>query len=209
MTKTYQSHGRDFSIKDYTMILKEERIRDAATHAQNIWRGFNRTGTKIPYFDHLANVAFTVKQEGGSTEQVIAAFLYSVSSLGHHNNHMNQIKETYGEEVFKLVVDCSEYKQASLSPKAAEDAYIGKIESNIEPEAVPIVLAAKLDLAEHLIKAYLSRGEHVWSDQKAPKIDLIHYYNRIYGALTVRLTGRSIPLLDRYGRVVKVLKGLI
>lgn len=101
------------------------------------------------YFYHPVRVAYTVLNNGGSTNQVIAALLHD--TLEDTSATYNEIRKIFGKEVANLVRELTTNKL--LSQRYGKVHYLSKKINRMSSEAFFIKLCDRLDNVSDLIIA--------------------------------------------------------
>lgn len=124
-----------------------------------------RKDINAPYISHPMAVGSKVLEWGGNEDQFMAALLHDViEKCGII--WMKQIKESCGEKVLEMVLECSdllvEHPSVRTPSRTRKLAYIEKLKT-ISEEALLISMADVWHNLQSLRETHLDVGEGVWS----------------------------------------------
>lgn len=153
----------------------------------------------MPYVTHLFSVALLVAEDGAHDDVVTAALLHD--TLEDTETTHEEIVATFNERVAELVEAVSEIKEKDgirRDWKEVKQEYLRNIE-NVDPEALLIVIADKVDNIESRIEEYAATGEAFLARWKRPNADYLWFYGEALKVAQARLPEH--PLSKRYAEV--------
>jgi GTP pyrophosphokinase len=169
------------------------------------WHGEQaRKGTKIPYVAHLLAVASLVLEVGGDEEQAIAALLHdAIEDAGVTEARLEQ---EFGPRVAGIVAECTEgtpdTKRDASTWRPRKEAYIEKLRTTDNQEALLVSCADKLHNARSILRDLIQEKGAVWDrfHQTDPGQQL-WYYRALADVFGERLD-RPVWLPDELRRTV-------
>ena len=180
------------------------RFDNALAYASMIHRIQVRKGSGITYISHLLGVASITLEFGGNEDQAIAALLHDAAEDQGGEVRLHDIKITFGENVEKIVRDCSD----SLGAEKPVDAGDRKIEWRHRKEAylatlpekpsssLLVSLADKTHNSEAIVTDVHSSGPSVWSRFTAEQDGTIWYYQKLLKFFSAKIP-EHVSRLDR------------
>lgn len=165
-----------------------------------------RKDIKAPYISHPMAVASKVLEWGGNEDQFMAALLHDViEKCGII--WMKQIKESCGENVLEMVLECSdllvEQPSVRTPSRTRKLAYIEKLKT-ISEEALLISMADIWHNLLSLLENQLDVGEGVWSsnlDRNERKEMMLWYFD-----LAIRVyEDRRVPQAEKLRRLYNLI----
>jgi (p)ppGpp synthase/HD superfamily hydrolase len=184
-----------------------ERFIDALGYATRAHDGQLRGSDDQPYIAHLLRVAGLVIQDGGSEDEAIAALLHDAVEDQGGVERLNDIRERYGEDVARIVDECTDSYDGESKPpwRERKEEYVRSLDHASEG-ALVVSLADKLDNTRSMIRGYRIRGEAQWANT-GKTVDGVLWY---YGTLASRFCElRPGPLADELMRTAAELAQLI
>ena len=128
-----------------------------------------RKGTGLPYFIHPKQVALIVKQNGGTNDQICAAFLHDTLEDTHTSDE--ELRVCFGEHVQSLVRELT--NQRYKIEEIGKEAYMTEKLMRLSNEALLIKLADMLaNITDHPTEAQEVRMLHNISALIANRQDL-------------------------------------
>lgn len=111
----FTASGTNKMVTLATQRKFREALRCAARwHAQQF-----RKGTKVPYIAHLLGVASLVLEDGGNTNQAIAALLHDAVEDQGGRRRYAEIRSRFGPRVAAIVKGCTD-EETFLAPTQEE-----------------------------------------------------------------------------------------
>lgn len=186
----------------------QDFVARAAAHARELHAGDVRKGSGASYFDgHLAPVAAIVAADGGTPEQVAAAYLHDAAEDHGGQARLDDIRARFGDAVADIVGDLSD----SLVDTTAGAEKVGWHERkktylaglHTKPDASLVVAAAdKLHNATAILEDHERIGDALWSRFTTGRAeDQRWYYETLAAILSERLPGH--PTVGRLVAVVR------
>jgi len=178
-----------------------DRFNDALVFAANLHSRQKRKGTQIPYLSHLLGVASIALEYGATEDEAIAALLHDAVEDQGGAETQRQIKEKFGKEIERIVVECSDTDKVPKPPwKERKTAYIRHLlNQRTSPSARLVSAADKLHNARAIAKDYRGIGEQLWKRFNASKDETLWYYRALVQAFRKTLKN---PVVDELDRVV-------
>lgn len=180
----------------------------AADHARELHAGDVRKGSGESYFEgHLAPVAAIVAADGGTPEQVAAAYLHDAAEDHGGQARLDAIRERFGDAVADIVGDLSDSLVDTTSGAQKQEwherkqGYLAALRT--KPDASLVVAAAdKLHNATAILEDHERLGDDLWSRFTTGRAeDQRRYYETMAAALSERLPGH--PTVQRLVVVVQ------
>jgi len=192
------------------------RFHEALSYASTLHADQARKGERgIPYVAHLLGVTARVMKAGGNEDQAIAALLHdSLEDQGHKTTE-EEIRVRYGAVVARLVVRCTD---ATAEEKKQMDwwerkrKYLHHI-SSLDPDAMLVVIADKLENACDTAWDYRVFGEEIWSRFSEGRNGEEWFYGEVVGVVDLWLANqpRQSPafhaLVEELRQILSGLKG--
>ncbi|MGP6159348.1 MAG: HD domain-containing protein, partial [Vulcanimicrobiaceae bacterium] len=95
-------------MDDTTQSPLTERFDLALAYANALHRGDLRKGTTVPYVAHLLGVCSLVLENGADEAEAIAALLHDAAEDHGGVAQVVQITKFFGEEIARIVQECSD-----------------------------------------------------------------------------------------------------
>ena len=180
------------------------RFDQALSYASMIHRIQVRKGSEIPYISHLLGVASLTLEFGGDEDQAIAALLHDAAEDQGGNVRLHDIRVTFGENVERIVRDCSD----SLGAEKPADAADRKVEWRLRKEAylltlpkkpassLLVSLADKTHNSEAIVTDVHRSGPSVWSRFTGEQDGTIWYYQELLKFFGAKMP-EHVSRLDR------------
>jgi (p)ppGpp synthase/HD superfamily hydrolase len=122
-------------------------------------------------------VASIVMEYGAHENEVIGALLHDAAEDAGGKDTLDNIKNKFGEEVAKIVEECSDTLETPKPPyKERKAKYIAELIEK-SPSSQLVSLADKLHNARSILKDYREKGEDLWKRFNSSKDDIIWYYD--------------------------------
>jgi (p)ppGpp synthase/HD superfamily hydrolase len=189
----------------FKMLQRQPEIEKAIALARDLHKNQFRKSTKIPYFEHLASVACKVRLAGGSTDQVIGAFLHDAIEDQGDKITLEEIRHEFGLTVSQIVKDCT-HEKTDEPYRVHKQRPIDMIsEGGIIPQSHLVITCDKLHNAESIIKDYILIGDKLWDRFNGDKSDIVWYYTEMYKALRNSSLQFNNPILGELERAVRVI----
>ena len=168
-----------------------------ATRAHN---GQKRKSDKdVDMIFHPFTVGMMLQRSGASEEAVIAGILHDVVEDTRYT--INDIKEEFGDDIAKVVLEVSEKKELPWDERKQEAIDRIKIAS-IDGKLVEC--ADKISNLETMYNLYVEQGDDIWKSFKRPKEKQKWYYTEMYKAV-IENTIEDNNLFKRYKEVLEKL----
>lgn len=134
----------------------------------------------IPYMGHLLSVTGLVIESGGSEDVAIAALLHDSAEDAGGETTLAEIREKFGEEVEKIVRECSDTFEVPKPPwPERKKTYIAGLE-HASQEALLVSLADKLDNLRGMLRDYGTVKDELWDRFRTKSAEDQFWY---YGTL--------------------------
>lgn len=188
-----------------------QKFDEALALASELHRKQNRKGTPIPYISHLMAVAGIVLEANAyhpmdNIEDVaIGALLHDAIEDQGHKIDLDQIKEKFGDTVYRIVLECSdaivtEKGQAKPPWKDRKRAYLDNI-SGKSQETLLVSCADKMHNARCIMFDHDRIGDDIWDRFNAGKDGTIWYYRSL--AEELEKAWPENPLLPDFQAIVQ------
>lgn len=191
-------------------MAAQDLVVRAADYARQVHAGDVRKGSGESYFEgHLAPVAAIVAVDGGTPEQVAAAYLHDAAEDHGGQVRLDEIRDRFGSGVAEIVADLSDSlvdttggaeKQEWHARKAA---YLSSLATKAETSLV-VAAADKLHNATAVLEDHERIGDELWSRFTTGRAEDQRWY---YETLTATLTER-LPTHPTVLRLVAVVRRL-
>ena len=134
----------------------------------------------IPYMGHLLSVTGLVIESGGSEDVAIAALLHDSAEDAGGETTLAEIREKFGEEVEKIVRECSDTFETPKPPwLERKKKYIAGLQ-HASQEALLVSLADKLDNLRGMLRDYGTVKDELWDRFRTKSAEDQFWY---YGTL--------------------------
>jgi (p)ppGpp synthase/HD superfamily hydrolase len=189
-------------------VNAQDLVVQAADHARELHAGDVRKGSGASYFEgHLAPVAAIVAADGGTPEQVAAAYLHDAAEDHGGQARLDAIRERFGDAVADIVGDLSDSLVDTTSGAQKQEwherkqGYLAAL--GTKPDASLVVAAAdKLHNATAILEDHERLGDDLWSRFTTGRAeDQRWYYETLAATLSERLPGH--PTVQRLVVVVQ------
>lgn len=188
-----------------------EKFDEALALASELHREQSRKGTPIPYMSHLMAVAGIVleanayHQMDNIEDVAIGALLHDAIEDQGHNIDLDQIKEKFGDTVYRIVLECSdaivtEKGQEKPPWKDRKRAYLNNI-SGKSQETLLVSCADKMHNARCIMFDHDRIGDDIWDRFNAGKDGTIWYYRSL--AEELEKAWPENPLLPDFQAIVQ------
>lgn len=166
-----------------------------------------RKGTKIPYFFHLSSVSNCVIENGGNTDEAIAALLHDVEDQGGEKT-LKLIKKKFGNKVAKIVEDCTDTKVVPKPPWfERKKQYISDLKKKNQSSLL-VSICDKTHNASCIINDYYRVGKKIWNRFSVNKKLVFWYYESLGQCYNKNLKGHKI-LKQNFKKLVSEMKRVI
>ena len=147
--------------------------------------------------------------DGGTPEQVAAAYLHDAAEDHGGHAQLDVIREEFGEEVAAIVADLSDSLVDTTSGAAKQEwhqrkqAYLASLETKPDT-SLAVAAADKLHNATSILQDHARVGDDLWSRFTTGRAeDQRWYYEALTATLLERLPGH--PTVQRLAAVVRQL----
>ena len=198
----FTASGTNKMVTLATQRKFREALRCAARwHAQQF-----RKGTKVPYIAHLLGVASLVLEDGGNTNQAIAALLHDAVEDQGGRRRYAEIRRRFGPRVAAIVKGCTDdgYQLPKPSWRLRKKRYLQHLE-HASLSVLRVSLADKLHNARAILADHRRVGNRVWRRFNAPPRDELRYYRELAHCFERRLPGAMAAELSRCVRAMTAL----
>ncbi len=163
-----------------------------------------RKQTDVPVLAHLLSVCALVQQDGGGTDEAIAALLHDSLEDKPGETTPALLTELFGERVRDLVVLASDTPSdytggAKPDWRKRKERYLEHIR-HASPADLRVPAADKVDNVRAILADHQRVGESLWQRFNAGKADQLWFYSTALAAF--KEAGFRGPLLDELERVV-------
>lgn len=188
-----------------------QKFDEALALASELHRKQNRKGTPIPYISHLMAVAGIVLEANAYhpmdhiEDVAIGALLHDAIEDQGHKIDLDQIKEKFGDTVYRIVLECSdaivtEKGQEKPPWKDRKRAYLDNI-SGKSQETLLVSCADKMHNARCIMFDHNRIGDDIWDRFNAGKDGTIWYYRSL--AEELEKAWPENPLLPDFQAIVQ------
>ena len=180
------------------------RFDNALAYASMIHRIQVRKGSGIPYISHLLGVASITLEFGGNEDQAIAALLHDAAEDQGGEVRLHDIKITFGENVEKIVRDCSDSLGAEKPVNAGDrkiewrhrkEAYLATLPEK-PSSSLLVSLADKTHNSEAIVTDINRSGPDVWNRFTGEQDGTIWYYQELLKIFRGKMP-EQVSRLDR------------
>jgi (p)ppGpp synthase/HD superfamily hydrolase len=186
----------------------QDLVVRAADYAREVHALDTRKGTGEPYFaGHLVPVAATVAADGGTPEQVAAAYLHDAAEDHGGQARLDDIRARFGDAVADIVADLSDSLVDTDAGEHKAEWHLRKqtylAAMRTKPDASLAVAAAdKLHNAISVLADHERLGDELWARfTTGSGADQRWYYESVAEVLAERLPGH--PTVQRLVEVVR------
>ena len=135
--------------------------------------------TNGPYVAHLLRVAGIVLEHGGDETAATAAVLHDAIEDQGGADTREMIRDRFGDEVTRLVDECSDTDQTPKPPwQARKEAFLEQLD-RASPPARLIVAADKLDNARSLLESYREFDIRLWDAFRGGREGTLWYFRSV------------------------------
>lgn len=174
-----------------------ERFDDALAYASRIHRAQRRKGADIPYVSHLLGVAAIAIENGATEDQAIAALLHDAVEDQGGAARLEDIRNRYGEEVARIVDDCTDSDTEPKPPwRARKEAYLASL-SHKPAASLEVSIADKTHNASAIVADLHIHGGEVWSRFTGGKDGSLWYYRELAKIFAELIPGEASNRLIR------------
>ncbi|PZU14670.1 MAG: phosphohydrolase [Citromicrobium sp.] len=182
-----------------------ERFDDALAYASRIHRAQRRKGADIPYVSHLLGVAAIAIENGATEDQTIAALLHDAVEDQGGAERLEDIRTRYGEEVARIVDDCTDSDTEPKPPwRARKEAYLASL-SHKPAASLEVSIADKTHNAGAIVADLHVHSEQVWTRFTGGRDGSLWYYRALADAFAELAPGTAS---DRFVRLVEEMERL-
>ncbi|MCB1851656.1 MAG: HD domain-containing protein [Gammaproteobacteria bacterium] len=159
--------------------LLTERFIEALGFATRLHDTQLRKGSGVPYFAHPLAVASLVLEAGGTEDEAIAALLHDGPEDQGGLETLEEIRSRFGDEVARIVAECSDSFAAQKSPWLERKAnYLRNLET-ASPSALLVSCADKLHNSRSIVSDYRRFGEVLWERFRGGREGTLWYYREL------------------------------
>ena len=184
-----------------------ERFERAIVYGTRLHTEQVRKGTEIPYISHLMAVASIVIENGGTEDEVIAAYLHDAAEDQGGQATLDIIGKEFGENVAKIVAGCTD---AWVEPKPPwrkrKEQYIEHLQTEESGSVLLVSSADKLHNARAILSDYRKIGESLWDRFSGSKEGVLWYYRSLTDTYISK--GVKPAIAEELDRVVTEIENL-
>ena len=178
------------------------KISKAIQVAMQEHEGQYRKGTKVPYIVHLLDVSSILMYEEDLDENVICAgVLHDTLEDTHYTKE--QLKQDFGDEVYGLVLFCTEEGNTADTSKEEEirtwkirkEKSLEKLTQGGKEEEMLVFLADKFSNIKSMYEEKLIVGDDIWNKFNASYEEIKWYYTQILELTQDALSKRRVHQL--------------
>ncbi len=137
----------------------------------------------IPYLSHLLGVASIVIEDGGDTDDAVAALLHDIIEDRPTPDRARDIDDRFGPRVLSLVNACTgNTSKQEPDFRTRKQHYLDRLGSERDTGAVRVSLADKVHNARSTVNDLEADGPAVWERFNAPYLDQIWWYTGLSDA---------------------------
>ncbi len=166
------------------------RLAAAASLAAELHASQARKGTAIPYLSHLFAVCALVIEDGGDTDEAMAALLHDAVEDQGGAETLERIRVRFGDEVARIVEACSDAAPAPDEPKAPwqerKEAHLQRLE-DVDEAVLRVTAADKLHNACATLVDLQLDGPQVWERFRTGREGFLWYHRAVLDLLERRL----------------------
>lgn len=190
------------------LVTEQDLVAAAADYARNVHADDTRKASGESYFDgHLAPVAAIVAADGGTPEQVAAAYLHDAAEDHGGQARLDEIRARFGDAVADIVADLSDSLVDTTAGAEKQEwherkqTYLAALRT--KPDSSLVVAAAdKLHNATSVVEDHERIGDELWSRFTTGRAeDQRWYYETLAATLGERLPEH--PTVQRLLAVVR------
>ena len=187
-------------------MFNKVKYKKALDYAYRLHLKHDRKGElKIPYFSHLSSVSNYVIENGGTTDEAIAALLHDAVEDQGGIKTLKEIRIKFGSQVATLVKECSGSVVETKPPwYDRKKKYISDIKKKSQ-SSMFVSLCDKLHNGTCIIDDHKRVGKKIWKRFSASPKDVAWYYESLYKEFNRHIKGHKV-LKDNYCLVVKEIK---
>lgn len=185
------------------MTALTQRFDDACRYAHDAHRDQTRKGTQAPYIGHLIGVASIVLDDGGTEDEAIAALLHDAAEDQGGRERLADIRARFGDEVAKVVEDCTDSWDTPKLPWAERKAAYVEHARRLSAPSLRVSAADKVHNAYAILRDLRNDGESVWGRFSASADDVMAYYQSLVRAYREAGGGRLVDELERIVRGIE------
>ena len=165
------------------VVIHGDLVPRARAFAEEVHVGDTRKGSGLPYFEaHLEPVAELVRQSGGSSTQIAAAYLHDAAEDHGGRGMLDHIRAEFGADVADIVRDLSDSLTDTTDGSVKEpwparkQRYLAALAEK-PVRSLEVSVADKLHNAETTLADLGRIGVAVWQDfnEQRPEAQLWYY----------------------------------
>ena len=175
--------------------MLSEKYKEALLYAMNLHKDQIRKGSNIPYFTHLMSVSSLVIENGGTEVEAIAALLHDAVEDQGGMQTANEIKEKFGDEVFEIVLGCSDSTVENKNEKQEWMERKQNYRNHLEKASESVKLVSAADKLHNIRSIYHDLklvGPDVWNRFGASRIDILSNYRKLAKIYTENSNRNSV-----------------
>lgn len=173
------------------------RFEQALVFATQLHRDQVRKGGNIPYISHLLSVAALVLEDGGDEDEAIAALLHDAIEDQGGIKTRDQIRNQFGEQVVKIVEDCTEPYVEPKPPWRQRKLFYLEQLRQASPSMLRVSIADKLHNGRSIVADWHQQGDAVWKKFKGGYEGTLWFYQNLLIIYQQKTTGFLVDELER------------
>jgi hypothetical protein len=152
-------------------------VLSALAYSAHVHRDQRRRGTQTPYLAHLISVAALVSEDGGSSEEVIAALLHDAAEDHGGAARLADIERRFGDAVNAIVRELSDPPGADWHTR--KRIYLERLRAEARPSVLRVSNADKLHNARAILADRRTLGDAVFERMGRSREELLWYYGEL------------------------------
>ena len=172
-----------------------DQYKEAILYAIDLHKNQVRKGINVPYFSHLMSVSALVIENGGTEFEAIAALLHDAVEDQGGMKTADEIKEKFGEEVYEIVLGCSDSTTDNKNEKQEWHQRKQNYRDHLIKASESIKLVSACDKLHNIRSIYhdlKSTGSEVWDRFGAERLDILWNYHKLASIYTTNSERKSI-----------------
>ena len=182
------------------------RFEDALVYAVRLHRLQKRKVSDEPYIAHLLAVTALVIEDGGDTDEAIAALLHDAVEDQGGLARLDEIRNLFGDRVAEIVDGCSDsYGKPKPPWRTRKERYLEHLQ-NASASMQRVSLADKLHNARSLLRSLRQVGQSAWGRFNGGKDGTLWYYAALLDFFrSNNHEGGHSPMVAEFAQVVQAI----
>jgi predicted HD phosphohydrolase len=152
-------------------------VLSALAYAAHVHRDQRRKGMQTPYLAHLISVAALVAEDGGSSDEVIAALLHDAAEDHGGAARLADIERRFGHEVSAIVCELSDPPGDEWQTR--KRVYLERLRAEQRPPVLRVSNADELHNARAILADRRTIGDGVFERMGRSRVQLLWYYGEL------------------------------